>query len=68
LDFFAYPGQALARKHGPEGYTDYPSYKPWLRDELTFRCVFCLIRERWYQDEDKTFHVDHWLPKGNPSY
>jgi hypothetical protein len=27
--------------------TDYESYRPWLRDEFAFRCVYCLTRETW---------------------
>jgi hypothetical protein len=29
------------------GYADTDSYRPWLRDEFAFRCVFCLVREQW---------------------
>jgi hypothetical protein len=44
---FQYPRQAHVRRHGPLGYVNYQSYKPWLRDEFEFRCVYCLWRERW---------------------
>jgi len=44
---FAYPVTLHIRKHGPAGYTDYGSYRDWLRDEFTFRCVFCCKREQW---------------------
>jgi hypothetical protein len=47
------------RRHGPRGYTDYASYRPWLRDEFSFRCVYCLLRERWVTGG---FHLDHFLP------
>src|ERR1700682_3612702 len=47
---FAYPSEPHQRKHGPAGYTNYEEYKPWLRDEFTFRCVYCLERELWYPD------------------
>jgi len=30
---FAYP-DAHDRRHGPAGYVDYQSFKPWLRDEF----------------------------------
>ena len=46
-EVFQYPRSALIRRHGPRGYADYVSYKPWLRDEFLFRCVYCLSRERW---------------------
>jgi len=44
---FIFPSVAHVRKHGPVGYTDFTTYKPWLRDEFQFRCVYCLERERW---------------------
>ncbi len=36
---FVYPTLPHVRRHGPRGYADYPSYRPWLRDEFAFRCV-----------------------------
>jgi len=45
---FVYADRPHVRKHGPAGYTEFPTYKPWLRDEFHFRCVYCLERERWY--------------------
>ena len=41
----------------------YHSYKPWLRDEFAFRCVYCLCRERWFPDGDAAFGVDHLIPQ-----
>lgn len=63
LSPFQYPATSHSRRHGPSGYVDYSSYKPWLRDEFTFRCVFCLVRERWYPNGDDSFGVDHLIPK-----
>jgi hypothetical protein len=65
---FAYPERPHIRKHGPSGYEDYRSYKDWLRDEFTFRCVYCLERERWYPSGQDAFAVEHVLPKGVPEY
>ncbi len=65
---FDYPVAPITRKHGPGGYVDYASYKPWLRDEFAFRCVYCLDRERWYPNGHASFGVDHVLPKGHPEY
>jgi hypothetical protein len=56
---FAYPLEPHQRKHGPAGYAKYDEYKPWLRDEFTFRCVYCLERELWYPDRAASFSVDH---------
>jgi hypothetical protein len=60
---FTYPSAPHARRHGPHGYHDYQSYKPWLRDDFAFRCVFCLVRERWCHDGANGFGVDHLLPQ-----
>jgi hypothetical protein len=59
---FAYPVTAHERRHSPAGYVDYQNYKPWLRDEFTFRCVYCLERERWYPSGAAAFSVDHVVP------
>lgn len=60
---FNYTQEPHTRIHGPDGYTDYRSYKPWLRDEFEFRCVFCLYRERWSHDGDSGFGVEHFRSK-----
>lgn len=67
-DPFAYPDVPHARKHGPRGYASYKSYDQWLRDEFTFRCVYCLEREMWYPNRGAAFAVEHILPKGEPQY
>jgi hypothetical protein len=53
---FVYPSEPHTRKHGPAGYIDYESYRDWLRDEFSYRCVFSLFREAWPQTR---FHIDH---------
>jgi hypothetical protein len=63
---FEYPISPHVRRHGPAGYTNYSSFRDWLRDEFTFRCVYCLHREQWY-NRGATFHVDHFIPStANP--
>jgi hypothetical protein len=68
---FDYPASVHARRHGPAGYEDYESFKDWLRDEFTFRCVYCLFRERWYPIGYRSFSVEHVIPRsedrGGPS-
>ncbi|HRA88368.1 MAG TPA: HNH endonuclease domain-containing protein [Planctomycetaceae bacterium] len=59
---FAYPNSDAQRRHGPEGYTSYESFRPWLRDEFTFRCVYCLKRETWGQVTAE-FELDHFQPQ-----
>jgi hypothetical protein len=60
---FAYPREPPERRHGPREYTDYTSFKPWLRDEFSFRCVYCLFRERWFPNGEAGFSVDHIEPQ-----
>lgn len=55
---FAYP--AHRRRHGPRGYAGYESYRDWLRDEFTFRCVYCLTREQWVIAKG-AFAIDHFV-------
>lgn len=62
---YSEPARSLApcdRQHGPSGYLDYSSYKPWLRDEHDFRCVYCLSRETWDLNATSAasgFGIDH---------
>src|SRR5437764_11548376 len=65
---FVFANAPHVRKHGPRGYERYQTYKDWLRDEFTFRCVYCLERERWYPNGHAGFGVDHVRPKGQASY
>jgi hypothetical protein len=58
---FEYPAAPHQRRHGPSGYSDYTGYRPWLRDEFTFRCVYCLQRERWVPPAT-ALEIDHFLP------
>jgi hypothetical protein len=65
---FTYSKRPHLRKHGPTGYIDYATYKPWLRDDFFFRCVYCLERERWDRNGHAGFGVDHVKPKGKPEF
>ena len=59
---FAYPDAAHLRRHGPRGYVDDEHYKPWLRDDFSFRCLYCRCRETWFPDGDRNFSVEHVQP------
>ena len=63
---FTYPSSPHTRRHGPTGYEDYGSYRPWLRDEFTFRCVFCLRREQWGVITG-LWDIDHLVPQSRNS-
>lgn len=56
---FSYPLAPHVRRHGPGGWADYRRYRPWLRDEFMFRCVYCLEREVW-RDMRTAMHIDHF--------
>ncbi len=57
---FDYPTVVHRRRHAPAGYANYQSYKEWLRDEFAFRCVYCLVRERFHPPPGENhFGVDH---------
>ena len=58
---FTYPAVARVRRHGPRGYADYESYRPWLRDEFAFQCVYCLLRETWGPLKG-VYALDHFRP------
>lgn len=60
---FLYPSSIHSRRHGPAGYQNYESFKEWLRDEFSFRCVYCLFRERWYPNGSMSFSIDHVIPR-----
>jgi len=57
---FAYPTEPHCRRHGPV-YEDYQRYRPWLEDEFTFRCVYCLKRMVWAPTD--VWGVDHIIPQ-----
>lgn len=59
---FAFPAGPHQRRHGPLGWNDYQRYRPWLRDDFSFRCVYCLDREQWV-DPRRAYQIDHFTPK-----
>jgi hypothetical protein len=59
---YVYPTAPHVRRHGPRGWKDYQRYRPWLRDEFSFRCVYCLDREVW-RDMREQMHIDHFVPQ-----
>jgi hypothetical protein len=61
MNGFEYPPGPHERRHGPGGYRHYRTYREWLRDEFSFRCVYCLRREQWIE-RSATFHVEHSIP------
>jgi len=56
---FDYPAQPIIRRHAPRGYERALGFRPWLRDDFTFRCVFCLLREVWVVGD---LQVEHFEP------
>lgn len=63
----SYPDSPCMRRWSPS-FDKYSRYKPWLRDEFCFRCVYCLARETWADGGSDLFGCDHILPKSlNPA-
>lgn len=60
---FAYPSTLRVRRHGPLGYLADENYKPWLRDECEYACVYCLFREAWQPEGEDAYSVEHLDPK-----
>ena len=61
-DPYAYPSRPHVRRHDPGGWKTYRKYLPWLRDEFSFRCVYCLDREVW-RDMRERMPIDHFVPQ-----
>lgn len=59
---YQYPPGPHQRSHGPDGWKDYRRYRDWLRDEFSFRCVYCLERETW-RDMRIGMQIDHFEPQ-----
>ena len=62
---YEYPSEPHRRRHGPAGYMEYSSYLPWLKDEFSFRCVYCLKRIVWAPTDQ--WVVDHVVPLAEAS-
>jgi hypothetical protein len=60
---FHYPLQSHVRRHGPV-YDTTESYRDWIRDEFTFRCVYCLQREKWGKLTGG-YEIEHWKPRSH---
>jgi hypothetical protein len=58
---YAYPKSPHQRRHGPVGYASYGEYLPWVKDEFSFRCVYCLKRIVWAPTD--VWAIDHVIPK-----
>jgi hypothetical protein len=63
---FRYPPALRERRHGPQGYSNLESFRPWLRDEFAFRCGYCLMREQWGKVRG-VFDLEHFVPVSHDS-
>lgn len=59
IEPYAYPTRPHRRRHGPTGYSTYESYRPWLEDEFSFRCIYCLNRKVW--SPTNIWAIDHLI-------
>ena len=63
-----FPARPQRRRHGPVGYKGHRAFKPWLRDEFHYRCVYCLFREQYDTNGPRAFGVDHFRPKSRGEF
>lgn len=56
---YVYPIRQHRRRHGPAGYSTYESYRPWVEDEFSFRCIYCLNRKVW--SPTNIWAIDHLI-------
>lgn len=59
IEPYTYPPRQHRRRHGPAGYSTYESYRPWLEDEFSFRCIYCLNRKVW--SPTNIWAIDHLI-------
>lgn len=59
---FSYPSSRHTRTESPPHYRDYSAYKPFLRKEFEYHCVYCRMPDTYLQQVDY-FSVDHYRPK-----
>ena len=59
---FRYAAKSRPRKHGPRGYANYQSYKPWLRDEFCCRnqCQICRYYDRRVATRNRVAYRQAW--------
>ncbi len=57
---FRYPDSLHRRVQSPERFGDYRHYKPFLRQEFGWRCVYCCLPDCRRED---SFGVDHYRPR-----
>jgi len=50
------------RRKAKKTFKDYKSYKPWLREDFRYACVYCTIHEGEFGGFH-SFHVEHFRPK-----
>lgn len=64
---FEYPRRRHRRRHTPAAGRHPSAYKPFLRDEFVFTCVYCLSRETWFRSH-ASLGVEHFKARSwNPS-
>jgi len=50
------------RRKTKKKFSDYRKYKPWLREDFKYACVYCSIHEGEFGGFHN-FHVEHFKPK-----
>lgn len=50
------------RRNPKRKFRDYTKYKPWLREDFKYACVYCTVHEGEFGGFH-SFHVEHFKPK-----
>lgn len=58
---FGYPKEIHRRGANPGPFTDYRTYKPYLRDEFEGTCIYCRLRDSIVGQA--SFAVEHHMPQ-----
>jgi hypothetical protein len=56
----------LKRRQNPPHFDDYKQYKPYLREDFSYACVYCAVHENELGGP-RIFGVEHFRPKNNPA-
>jgi hypothetical protein len=60
---FRYPKYRHSRWLKPPQYTQYQTYKRWLRFEFEQKCIYCRRPDSVHPHDYKTYAVEHYRPK-----
>ncbi len=57
----------LKRRPNPPQFSEYQQYKPYLREDFIFACVYCATHENEFGGP-RNFGIDHFRPKSKAEF